>query len=270
MGGTRAALLLLLAAVSTLTPTALAIPVNTPEQSRAATHTHTPVESPTLLQDTKEARSKDIPAMTKTQVITVADAFGQYTPQSEGVGSTDIISTLLNGLQGFLTQMEEDELLPDRRWPKWVHDIQMFVSEVQHSSLLHAIYERMSRREKLAHLGPSETGDVDVEVTGVQFDPIGTVMWGMIDGFHEFIDLPNFFEWWSRFTAQRKKHSSTTTTSTMNPLSIFYEDQMVLEEKEKDKDKLPSDVLSVADYDPYVVGVNTLIFAFYNYVFREY
>lgn len=111
---------------------------------------------------------------------------------------------------------------------------------------------------------------MDVELTQVQVDPIGNLFWAALYGFHDFIDLPNLFEFWSRFQALNSYFATTPRPSTTNhPLSIFAEDEIVEGEMEADVDKLPSDVLSVQAFDPYVVGVNTMLFMFYFHIFCE-
>lgn len=307
MGGQWAAPLLLVAAAATtitLTPTlaspvdALGAPLNalarvwdTLETRRiersartARDLTNKSLEVPEdALAETKEALEEpgntlESPLQMERQYqpsgdppLTVADTFQPPENPIQEVGSfIHFLGEVLQRLQGLFHDLYELEMLPDDRWMGWLHNLQLMVTDMHHTSFWDVVQEAMVTRETVHHINSSQTGDVDLQLTEVTYDPIGNLFWAALRGFHEFIGLPTFFEWWERFQALHSYYATTTTSTTPHTLSIFNEDAIIEAQQAEGEDRLPSDVISVAAYDPYVVGVNTMLFMFYKYMFSEY
>lgn len=92
----------------------------------------------------------------------------------------------------------------------------------------------------------------------------------MYEGIRYVMQGYSIFDWWDRFTTDYQRWEHTTAP----PFNLSEELHALVEKEEGEEDpavyKLPEGVISVQEYDPYVVGVNALIALAYKMLFCEY
>lgn len=209
----------------------------------------------------------------RTSAVSVADVLDASTAEGEAnlssMGNRDALLEVLTGMERvfhFVDEVEKNDLLSeelvDKSWLHWMTTrINSFVEILQdpNKSLWDAMTQMMIRSERIGYIDKSETGDVDVTVSNVMFDPLGSIFKNVM---HTMESMPMFYsikDWWERVRNDINRFADIEITG---PLI-----EKVVEEPEQ---KFPDGVLSIAPYDPLVVGVNTLIKWGFHFLFRKY
>lgn len=100
--------------------------------------------------------------------------------------------------------------------------------------------------------------------------PSGKFFMNMYEGIRYVMQGYSIFDWWDRFTTDYQRWEHTTVP----PFNLSGQLHALVEKEEAEEDpsvyKLPEGVISVQEYDPYVVGMNTLIALGWKMLFCEY
>lgn len=100
--------------------------------------------------------------------------------------------------------------------------------------------------------------------------PSGKFFMNIYEGIRYVMQGYSIFDWWDRFTTDYQRWEHTTVP----PFNLSEELHALVEKEKEEEDpsvyKLPEGVISVQEYDPYVVGVNALIALGWKMLFCEY
>ncbi|KAK3879931.1 hypothetical protein Pcinc_015543 [Petrolisthes cinctipes] len=169
-------------------------------------------------------------------------------------------------LQGGVTirhflQVLHDNGILDPQWSVWLDYLEVMGHELMETDIVKFLIYR--------NLTTEYDDEMHTTLTTSLLDPIGKFIWNIYEGIRYVMQGYSIFDWWDRSTTDFQRWENTTQppfnlTEELEALTTIHEVE------DPANPKLPLGVISIQEYDPYVVGVNALMALGWKMLFCEY